>query len=48
MLLNTDKMLVDATTGGSLLDKTTTEARKLLCKLAGENPNEAAGDAGLF
>ncbi|XP_052735366.1 uncharacterized protein LOC108345076 [Vigna angularis] len=43
-LLYKDKVLVDAAAGGSLLDKTPTEARKLLSKLSGENHDEVADE----
>ncbi|XP_022631952.1 uncharacterized protein LOC111240694 [Vigna radiata var. radiata] len=36
-------MFVDAVAGGSLLDKTPTEARKLLSKMAGNDPDEVSG-----
>ncbi|XP_017416224.1 uncharacterized protein LOC108327050 isoform X3 [Vigna angularis] len=39
-LLFEERMFVDVAAGGSLLDRTPTEARKLICKLAGENPIE--------
>ncbi|WVZ03026.1 hypothetical protein V8G54_023832 [Vigna mungo] len=43
-LLYKDKVLVDAATRGPLLDKTPTEARKLLYKLAGNDPDDATGE----
>jgi len=39
-----DRMFIDATVGGSLLDKTPTEAKKLLCKMDGDDPVEVANE----